>query len=239
MYETLETDPEPTFLQLRRALRVFAAANTYDLPELQKLASREMERHAENLEIPAIFEAIGPDFEKLPAESWVHAYLDRKITTAFEEDFTGFPIDKIFKRLDDISLMRFGTMKILLLFQRRIIRMAETVNTLATHERVYEPEELAHDSTIRGSASSTASSPASEDWAGKSERPASWSGVTCTDLSDVAIKCEAYEGAYSTIDSPPDDEWEDVSRDNDRRRNIPTISLTTCSDSQSKDIERK
>jgi hypothetical protein len=76
VYETLGSGAEESWsLQLRRALRVYVAADIYVLPGLQQLATREIISNAENLDLPEVFEAVRADFEKLSAKSWFHDYL--------------------------------------------------------------------------------------------------------------------------------------------------------------------
>jgi hypothetical protein len=130
VYQTLSSGSESWSLQLRRALRVYIAADTYALPGLQQLAKREIIRNAENLDIPGVFEAVRADFEKLSAKGWFHEYLQERIAATFEEDFTVFKSENILNSLDSTALHKFAIENVLALSHSKILQMERTEENL-------------------------------------------------------------------------------------------------------------
>jgi hypothetical protein len=117
MYATLYIHAESPVVHLRRALRVYIAARSYVLPELQQLALRDIKRHAEKMDLSDIIEAIRDDFKETPLESDFHAYLITKMIVVFNSDRTVFMSERFFESSIGTSLTKFVMQKAIALFQ--------------------------------------------------------------------------------------------------------------------------
>jgi hypothetical protein len=74
------------------------------LEPLQNLANREMERHALQLTIFEILDAVKVDFTRLEPDSWVHGFLRKKTQEAFEHDHSVFRNEALLETLDNVAL---------------------------------------------------------------------------------------------------------------------------------------
>jgi hypothetical protein len=97
-YETLGTrnnlSGTDNHTEYKRAVSVCAAAQTYHLPGLQKLARKEVDRFGMHLDIFEAVDAVGKNYRKSREDmTWLSDNLKRKIEAAFHKDHTTVSIN--------------------------------------------------------------------------------------------------------------------------------------------------
>jgi hypothetical protein len=97
------------------------------LEPLQNLANREMERHALQLTIFEILDAVKANFRGLEPDSWVHGFLRRKTQEAFEQDYSVFKNEALLETLDNVTLARVVMTWVVEMYDDKMSRMMKEV----------------------------------------------------------------------------------------------------------------
>jgi hypothetical protein len=97
------------------------------LEPLQNLANREMERHALQLTIFEILDAVKANFRGLEPDSWVHGFLRRKTQEAFEQDYSVFKNEALLETLDNVTLARVVMTWVVEMYDDKVSRMMKEV----------------------------------------------------------------------------------------------------------------
>lgn len=175
--------------QLRRALSVYRAASSHDLPKLQQLAEREMEEASEVLDVAAVIESVRDSFTKLGSRTWVR----NKIITAFERDCAAIKSDQLLARTDT-AMTRFLIEVVMGLFQEKLSHMLTTgrdlrrklesaSERLAVHELQSNSArpEIQECPSVEDHALSMSSGSSSYEWVSPVSKRERWSGTTLAD----------------------------------------------------------
>jgi hypothetical protein len=249
MYATLHVGARTPAVQLRQSLRVYIAATTHTLPELRRLAMRDLERHADLMELPEVIEVFSDDFEKVPFESDLHVYLLRKITAAFNKNRTVFKSEKFFDNLSGANLTKFAMQKATALFLDEMSKMQQEIinlrHRLEENARAPSVQYLAreHNSRTRRkdihegiftADESTASSCSTEEWASPTDKGTDWSGATLAE--DISVEID--RGTNVVCLSPVDYGWEEVPLPEVQvaNHNVPTLRLHKCLDTHPENL---
>jgi hypothetical protein len=251
VYATLHVGARTPAVQLRQALRVYVAASTYALPELRRLAMRDLERHAELMELPEVIEVFRDDFEKVPFESDLHVYLLRKITAAFNNDRTIFKSEKFFENPSGATLTKFAMQKAMALFLDEMSKMQQEIISLRhrlekgarkpslqhfapEHNPGTRRECIAED--IFAADESTASSSSTEEWASPTDKGTDWSGATLAE--DIGVNIGQDTNVVCL--SPAESGWEEVPVPDVQFANhdVPTLCLHKCLDIRTESVSQ-
>lgn len=126
---------------LRAALLVYIAMTSRGLPNLQQLATQEIEKHGSSLGLSELLEIIDDDFPRLDPDGWVHEYLRRKAKAAFDQDHTVFSDQTFLQNLRSAALIKFMAKYVVDLYSTKVARMINTERSVSQPENPRDPNE--------------------------------------------------------------------------------------------------
>lgn len=126
---------------LRAALLVFIAMTGRGLPNLQQLATQEIEKHGSSLGLSELLVIIDDDFPRLDSDGWVHEYLHCKAKAAFDQDHTVFSDQTFLQNLRSAALIKFMAKCVVDLYSTKVARMINTERSVSQPESPRDPNE--------------------------------------------------------------------------------------------------
>jgi hypothetical protein len=124
---------------LKAALLVFIATISRGLPNLQQLATQEIEKHGSSLGLSELLDFIDDDFPRLDPDGWVHEYLRRKTKAAFDQDHTVFSDQTFLQNLRSALLIKFMAKCVVDLYSTKVARMINTERSVSQPETPRDP----------------------------------------------------------------------------------------------------
>ncbi|KAK7177680.1 hypothetical protein PSPO01_16274 [Paraphaeosphaeria sporulosa] len=127
-YQTLQAKGEdavaPAHIKFKQALLTFVLASAYELPDLEKLAKEQIERHGSHMAVVDVLDTVRKEFSKM-ARCWFHEYMQARTKEQFDLDFTFFTSKAFINSVGEGALHKFMACHLVELFSAKLTHILQ------------------------------------------------------------------------------------------------------------------